>query len=231
MGAYKGSLKMLKIIKLLRHPADYMSWFYMNIQTWWSGFYGTLFLRLKAWLFGVKLKGPVKCYGSVNILRGFGSEITIGKNVHLLSSCQRSRASSLYAPIQLRTHLPSSKIIIGDNVGLNGTSIYARSKTIRIGEGTLIAPNVVIVASDGHAMWPPENRIKNPAFEEDADIIIGKNVWIGMRSIILKGVTIGDNSVIAAGSVVTKSIPANVLAGGVPARVIRNLGDSIEHAK
>jgi len=87
----------------------------------------------------------------------------------------------------------------------------------------MIAPNVVIMDSDYHALWPPENRVINPAFERDRDVIIGKNVWIGSSCMILKGVTIGDNSVIAAGSIITKNIPSSVLAGGVPAKVIRNL--------
>ncbi|MDD5593804.1 MAG: acyltransferase, partial [Candidatus Margulisbacteria bacterium] len=90
---------------------------------------------------------------------------------------------------------------------------------------TMIAANTVIMDSDFHAVWPPENRPLNPA-QNDADVTIGRNAWIGVQSIILKGVTIGDNSIIAAGSVVVNDIPPNVLAGGVPAKVIKKLGDS-----
>ena len=156
-------------------------------------------------------------------MRAPGSIIKIGNNVSIVSSSRRCTASSLYAPTKLRTWSKSAKIIIEDDVGLNGTSISARSKTVKIGKGTMIAPNVVIMDSDYHALWPPENRVINPAFERDRDVIIGKNVWIGSSCMILKGVTIGDNSVIAAGSIITKNIPSSVLAGGIPAKVIRNL--------
>ena len=87
----------------------------------------------------------------------------------------------------------------------------------------MVGPNVVIVDADFHALWPPESRVSTPAIESDADVTIGRNVWIGMRSIVLKGVTIGDGAIVAAGSVVTGDIPSNTLAGGVPARVIRTL--------
>jgi len=56
-----------------------------------------------------------------------------------------------------------------------------------------------------------------------APIVLGKKVWVGSNSTILQGVTIGDNSIIAAGSVVTKDVPANTIVGGVPARILRNL--------
>jgi acetyltransferase-like isoleucine patch superfamily enzyme len=118
----------------------------------------------------------------------------------------------------------TASIILEDDVSLNGTSVVSRSKRILIGSGTIIAPNVVIMDSDFHGIWPPENRVLNPNFDGDRDISIGRNVWIGTQAIILKGVTIGDNSVIAAGSVVTSEIPANVLAAGVPAKFVRFIG-------
>ncbi len=182
-------------------------------------------LRLKASIFGIKLSGRIKCWGAVHIIRSPKSDISIGDNVCLVSYSPRCTSSSIYAPIKLRTWSPTAKIIIENNVGLNGTSITARSKTIRVGERTIIAPNVTIMDSDFHALWPPENRVSDPALEEDESVIIGKNVWVGSQCIILKGVNIGDNSIIAAGSVVTKDLPPNVLAGGVPAKVIRKLND------
>ena len=216
--------KLLK--KLINHRPtlqDVFSYGYIYLQKMFSGFIGTMLLRIKAILFGIELGGGVVCYGPIHIMRAPGSIIKIGNNVSIVSSSRRCTASSLYAPTKFRTWSKSAKIIIEDNVGLNGTSISARSKTVIIGKGTMIAPNVVIMDSDYHALWPPENRVINPAFERDRDVIIGKNVWIGSSCMILKGVTIGDNSVIAAGSIITKNIPSSVLAGGVPAKVIRNL--------
>jgi len=150
-----------------------------------------------------------------------GSEVTIGKNVIIVSDSRRSNASSLAFPAKIKTLSASSKIIIGDNVGLNGTSITSRSKTICIGAGTIIAPNVIIVDSDFHKPWPPDSRMDYPGDELDGDIQIGNNCWIGMNTIILKGVKIGENSIIGAGSVIVKNIPPNSLAGGVPAKVVK----------
>lgn len=159
----------------------------------------------------------------MDILRGPGTQIKIGANVSLNSSSRRTSASSLYSRLKLRTFAADAKIIIGDNVGLNGTSITARTKTISIGKGTMTAPNVVIVDSDFHAQWPPENRANNPGFETDEDVNIGENVWIGMNSIILKGVNTGNNSIIGAGSVVSSDIPADCVAAGNPAKKIKQL--------
>ena len=65
----------------------------------------------------------------------------------------------------------------------------------------------------------PENR----CFTYPAPIVLGRNVWIGSNATILQGVTIGDNSVVAAGAVVTKDVPADTIVGGVPARVIKHI--------
>ena len=103
---------------------------------------------------------------------------------------------------------------------MNGISIIARSKTIKIGNNVLIAPNVLIMDSDFHIPWPVKDR-NQFSIELDKSVEICDNVWIGARSVILKGVTIGCNSIIAAGTVVTKDVPANALAAGNPAKIIK----------
>ena len=80
---------------------------------------------------------------------------------------------------------------------------------------------MIIVDSDFHAPWPVSERPLNPGLENDRPVRIGDGAWIGMHSIILKGVTIGDGAIIGAGSVVTRDIPANAVACGSPARVVR----------
>lgn len=189
----------------------------------WSRMWGSLVFSIKAKWYGVKCSGKVECYGPIHLIRAPFSRITFGRNVSIISSCYRASSSSVYAPTKLQTFRSSSQIDIGEGVGLNGTSITSRSKKITIGSGTIIAPNVVIMDSDFHAIWPPENRLLNPAFENDKDVTIGSNVWIGTGCIILKGVTIGDNSIIGAGSVVTKDIPPNVIAAGTPAKFLKHL--------
>jgi len=89
----------------------------------------------------------------------------------------------------------------------------------------MIGPDCLIMDSDFHIPWPPESRYYYPGEEVDADVLIGAYVWLGARCIILKGVTIGDNSIIAAGSIVVGNIPENCLAAGVPAVVKRKLGE------
>lgn len=120
-------------------------------------------------------------------------------------------------------------IHIGNNCEINMNCVFLDCNTITIGDNTGIGPAVQIYAvthpvnpaerlySSGNADFPTCWRISS------APVTIGSNVWIGGGSIILQGVAIGDNSVIAAGSVVTKSIPANVLAAGNPCKVIREI--------
>ena len=85
-------------------------------------------------------------------------------------------------------------------------------RSVRIGYGVAIGPEVMIRDSDNHSVDGKPST---------APVVIGNHVWIGARAIILKGVTIGDGAVIAAGAVVSRDVPAGALAGGVPARVIR----------
>jgi len=104
---------------------------------------------------------------------------------------------------------------------------------LRIGSHCLFASNVKLWDTDNHPLSPVKRHeqceyIAKHGFIDSyqvggADITIGNYVWIGMYKIVLNGVTIGNGSVIAAGSVVTKSIPENVLAGGVPSMEIRQL--------
>lgn len=109
-----------------------------------------------------------------------------------------------------------------------GSGIYCNSNVtlvddadIYVGDDCLISPNVVITTS-GHPVLP---ILREHNYVYNLPVRIGKNVWIGSGVQILPGVTIGDNSVIGAGSVVTAELPANVVAFGVPCRVIREIGE------
>lgn len=110
---------------------------------------------------------------------------------------------------------------LSDDAQLTLGSGYANSnlriscrKRITIGHNVLIGPNVTIRDSDDHLIRPVR-------CSQTKEVTISDNVWIGTNATILKGVTIGNGSVIAAGSVVTKDIPAHTLAGGVPAKTIK----------
>ncbi len=109
----------------------------------------------------------------------------------------------------------------GNNVYANFNLTLVDDTDIYVGDGVLFGPNVVVAVA-GHPV-DPELRRKVAQF--NLPVHIGNNVWIGAGAIILPGITIGDNSVIGAGSVVTKDIPANVVAVGNPCRVLREIGE------
>lgn len=185
---------------------------------------GTIRLRVKAALLGVELGRNVTAHGPVGLLRWPGGVIRIGANVSIISSWRRATACALAFPARLRVFGPGAVIDIGDGAQISGSSITARSTPIRIGRQALIAPNCVIVDSDFHAAWPPDKRAADPGMEADAPVTIGDYAWLGMNSIILKGVTIGTGAIIGAGSVVTRDVPPHCMAAGAPARVIKNPG-------
>ena len=126
---------------------------------------------------------------------------------------------------------------VGDFTLMNGALVMAEER-IEIGSHCLISWNVGIADSDFHPLAPAQRIIDAhalaPFFKDrpprpalrTAPVIISDNVWIGMNAIILKGVTIGENSVVAAGAVVTKSVPANVVVAGNPAVVTKQLNAS-----
>jgi len=214
-----------KIIKIYRHLINgellwriYERIFIYNVPFGLGklsfGFYKLIFHNL---IVGKNLK----CWGTVDIRKSPESSITIGDNVSIVSSFLRG-GIAIYSKFKINVFF-QGKVIIGNNAALNGTSITCRSTSIEIMGGTIIAANVIIVDSDFHALWPPDDRNHRMGYENDRAVIICKNVWIGMNSIILKGVTIGENSIVAAGSVVTKDVPVNVIVGGNPARIIRKL--------
>jgi acetyltransferase-like isoleucine patch superfamily enzyme len=108
-------------------------------------------------------------------------------------------------------------IIIGKRVFINEGCCFQDQGGIEIGDDCLIGQQVVIATLNHNAV--PEKRkdmIAKP-------VKIGNKVWVGAHATILQGVTIGDNAIIAAGAVVTKDVPANVIVGGVPAKIIKHI--------
>jgi acetyltransferase-like isoleucine patch superfamily enzyme len=118
----------------------------------------------------------------------------------------------------LEASTPDARIELGDGVQLNNNAfVKSEGAGIRIGARGLLGSHVEIFDSDFHDLHPARRRGGTPRM---APVDIGENVFVGERSLILKGVTIGSGSVIGAGSVVTSSIPAGVIAAGNPARVV-----------
>jgi len=112
-----------------------------------------------------------------------------------------------------------ANIEVGDNFYANFNLTILDANKVVIGDNVFIAPNVGLHTS-GH---PLDAKRRNAGLEYAKPITIGHNVWIGAGVNVMPGVSIGDNSVIGAGSVVTRDVPANVVAGGVPCRVMRGI--------
>lgn len=110
-----------------------------------------------------------------------------------------------------------TNIKLGKNVYMNFNCILLDCNVIEIGDNVMIAPNVQIYT----AYHPLDATGRNSGSELAAPIKIGKNVWLGGNSTILPGVTIGDNAVIGAGSVVTRDVPENGLVVGNPAKLLK----------
>ena len=109
----------------------------------------------------------------------------------------------------------------GNNVYANFNLTLVDDTDIYVGDGVLFGPNVVVAVA-GH---PVDPDLRRKVAQFNLPVHIGNNVWIGAGAIILPGIAIGDNSVIGAGSVVTKDVPANVVAVGNPCRVLREIGE------
>ena len=126
-----------------------------------------------------------------------------------------------YIEPPLRANWGGKHIHFGNYVYANFNLTAVDDTHIYVGDGTLFGPNVT-VATAGHPIYTP---LREQGYQFNAPVHIGKCCWIGAGSIILPGVTIGDNTVIGAGSVVTRDIPANVVAVGNPCRVMRPIGE------
>ena len=174
----------------------------------WSRF-NLFWLRAK----GIPIPVSTKLYGRLYFYLENQDSIRIGRNCRFNSRRFRNRIG-INHPCMISINRPNAELKIGDNCGFSGVSIGCFKK-IHIGDNLLCGANVLITDSDWH--------FGDYRSGEDKEVIIGNNVWLGYGVIVLKGVTIGDNSVIGAGSVVTSAIPENSIAAGNPCRVIKSL--------
>jgi galactoside O-acetyltransferase len=128
--------------------------------------------------------------------------------------------SDCYIEPPLHSNWGGKHVHFGKNVYANFNLTLVDDTHIYVGDYTMIGPNVTL-ATAGHPILP---ELREQAYQYNAPVHIGRNCWIGAGAVILPGVTVGDNTVIGAGSIVTKDIPANVVAVGNPCRVLRPIG-------
>lgn len=199
--------KLFRIIPKFRH------WFYR--------YYNKLYFKLIGIKYGKNMHVFDKVYisGPGKIKIGDNFVFTSGSNINPI--CRNIRGC-------IHTVTEDSRITIGNNVGISSACIWAHTSII-IGDNVNIGGDCLIMDSDAHPHdYMKRRRVYELGMERDkylselpsAPIMIDDDVWIGARCQILKGVQIGARSIIAAGSIVTKDIPADCVAAGIPAKVL-----------
>lgn len=127
-----------------------------------------------------------------------------------------------YIETPFQSNWGGKNVYFGDGVYANFNLVLVDDHEIHVGNYVMIGPNVVICSAT-HPICP---EIRKKTAQYNLPVWIGDNVWLGAGCMILPGVTIGENSVIGAGSIVTKDIPANVVAVGGPCRVLREIDEN-----
>lgn len=143
------------------------------------------------------------------------------KRAEMLKEILAEVGENCYIEPPFHSNWGGKHVHLGNNVYFNFNATLVDDTHIYIGDNTLIGPNVTL-ATAGHPILP---ELREKALQFNLPIHIGKNCWLGAGVIVLPGVTIGDNTVIGAGSVVTKDIPANVVVVGNPCKVLREINE------
>lgn len=172
----------------------------------WRGVHNVI--RAKYW--GIKIGSHAKFNGHCYFFKAQGSSISIGSN--FMCKSKVNLPTLIKRPSVMQTTQAGAEIVIGNNVGISGCALHC-FKRIIIEDDVKIGGNCTLMDGDFH---PEDPRSGVPR-----EIIIGKNVWVGCNTTILKGVHIGENTVIGACSVVVKDIPANCVAVGNPCKVVK----------
>jgi acetyltransferase-like isoleucine patch superfamily enzyme len=178
--------------------------------------------RLLFYLNGATVDKNLNVNGFLKVEVTRRGNLTIGKSLHLNSGNNHN----LIGRQQKCIFWVEGTLSIGDNVGISSTAIICNHQ-ISIGNNVMIGGNCVIYDTDFHVLNPQIRNDKSldKQSAKKAPVYIRDNVFIGAHCTILKGVTIGENAIIGAGSVITKDIPANEIWAGNPARFIRKLND------
>jgi maltose O-acetyltransferase len=198
--------------------------------------------KIRSFLQKIRVKNHIKFLNTVCVFgKGFcTSPLYESKDIQLLNVKINNKTKERnkikfgdYCNVTVNIFLnEKGSIYIGDYVYMNNIQMRI-DYNLKIGSHCMFGPNVKLWDTKNHPLDPSERHkqceyIAHHGFLDSyeaggGDIIIGNDVWVGMDSIILGGVSIGNGSVVAAGSIVTKSIPENILVAGIPARYIRKI--------
>ena len=181
-------------------------------------FFSTRFMKLNFVFWGIRLKGQQSFFGKTYLCFHPSSKVKIGINCTF-----RSSFFSNTIGLKQKCYISAGKnaqLFIGNDCAFSGTVINA-DKSIIIGNRDFCGANVTICDSDRHPL-DAKLRVLNHKGEVGS-VRIENDVWLGMNVVVMKGVAIGKGTVIAANSVVVKDIPCNVVAGGIPAVVLKEI--------
>jgi acetyltransferase-like isoleucine patch superfamily enzyme/coenzyme F420-reducing hydrogenase beta subunit len=218
--------KIKKKLRLIKQGLKTVSFMGLSVRTWWLFIYCNLFSKnIKS---NSKISFRPRKYCRLDIHKTarltINGSLTMGqqqvstshKETRLLLESNAKMVVTgnytMYADSYIRV-VKNGELILHSGFINEGVQITCASK-VNIGEGCVIARDVIIRDYDGHTIDIPNYEIAKP-------ITIGNHVWIGNRAMVLKGVKIGEGAIIAAGAVVTKDVPAHCVAGGVPAKVMK----------
>lgn len=191
-----------KISKASKSPSSVVDYVLSKVRGWYYQLKYSIILKKAVFGKNFRVQGTLKIAGP--------GKVIIGDNVLVCG---------LGHPVTPFTHHKDAIIAIGSNSFLNGTR-FACQTAITIGEYALLG-DARIMDTDFHSIYP--DRWSPDAVVESSPIVIGKNVWVGGAAAVLKGIHIGDNSVVAFGAVLAKTIPANCIVGGNPATIIKQI--------
>jgi acetyltransferase-like isoleucine patch superfamily enzyme len=177
---------------------------------------------------GIEVGSACKFYGKPHLHRHRNSRIVLGDYVENRNWPFCNAVGIAHATI-LTTLAEGARLIVGDHVGISGGAIAAM-ELVRIGAYTLVGADCLIADNDFHPV-AAENRRYSRENIGVAPINIGRNVFIGARSVILKGTSIGDDSIVAAGSIVRGTFPPRSLIAGNPARLVKRFDETIENGQ
>ena len=165
----------------------------------------------------IKFSYNIPSFDQITLFNGQGV-VEIGKNC---SFGFKRGGFHRGGSIELQARYKNSKIKLGNRIATNNNVFMCAANYIEVGDEVFIGQNVCLMDFEAHGVMPNKRR----EIGEIGQVIVGNNVWIGNSVTILKNSEIGENSIVAAHAVVNGKFPNNVIIGGVPAKIIKKIGD------